>query len=106
MLLERGGYLYTVHDRGIAGCYDAGTGKEMWTARMGSDAFTASPLMIDGKVYAASEKGTVYVFEAEPGQFRLLAKNRLNEEVYATPAVANGRLFVRGREHLICIGKR
>ena len=106
MLLERNGYLYTVSDRGIAGCFDARTGKEAWTARLGSDGFTASPLLIDGKVYAASDGGTVYVFAAEPGRFRLLARNRLNEEVSATPAVANGRLFVRGHKHLFCIGRR
>jgi outer membrane protein assembly factor BamB len=106
MLLEHAGHLYTVNDRGIAGCYEAATGQELWTARLGTDAFTSSPLLIDGKVYAISEKGTVYVFAADPSRYRSLAKNTLNEEVYASPAVADGRLYVRGREHLICVGKK
>jgi outer membrane protein assembly factor BamB len=60
-------------------------------------------VLIDGKVYAPSEKGDVYVFEAAP-KYRLLAKNSLGEPVFASPAVANGRLYVRGEHHLFCIG--
>ena len=61
--------------------------------------------MIDGKVYATSAAGDVYVFAAEP-TFRLLARNELGEAVRATAAVADGRLYIRGERHLYCIGKR
>ena len=48
--------------------------------------------------------GTAYVFAAAP-EFKLLAKNVLGEPVKATPAVADDRLYIRGQEHLFCIGK-
>ena len=60
--------------------------------------------LIDGKVYATSIAGDVYVFAAEP-TFKLLAQSELGETVRATPAVANGRLYIRGDQHLFCIGK-
>jgi outer membrane protein assembly factor BamB len=65
---------------------------------------TASPVLIDGKVYAIGEDGQVYVFEAAP-KFKLLAKNSIGEPVMASPAVADNRLFIRSQSHLICIGE-
>jgi outer membrane protein assembly factor BamB len=103
--LSRGEHLYWVNDYGFAGCTAARTGATVWSqelARRG--VFTASPIMIGDKVYAADEAGDVFVFAAEP-TFKLLAKNRLGEKVMATPAVADGRLFIRGDSHLYCIGK-
>jgi hypothetical protein len=55
-------------------------------------------------VYAADEDGNVFVFPATT-RFQLLAKNPLGEAVIATPAVADNRLFIRGKNHLFCIGK-
>jgi outer membrane protein assembly factor BamB len=103
-LLTRGDHLYFVNDKGMAGCYEARTGKRVWFERLARE-FTSSPVMIDGKIYAASEDGDVFVFAAEP-TYRLLARNSLGETVRATPAVADNRLFVRGQNHLFCIGKR
>ena len=65
---------------------------------------SASPVLIDGKIYAIDYDGKVYVFEAGP-KFKLLATNEVGESVSATPAVSDGRLFIRGEEHLFCIGK-
>jgi outer membrane protein assembly factor BamB len=103
-LLYRNGYLYWTNDGGIAGCTVAKSGETIWTERLGG-AITASPVLIDGKVYAVGENGTVYVFPAEPA-FKLLAKNPLGELVRASPAVADGRLFIRGQKHLFCIGQK
>lgn len=104
--LIRGENVYFVSDAGYAGCYDARTGKRRWYERLtdSSNYFTASPLLIDGKVYAAHENGEVFVFAAEP-TYQLLAQNTLGERIRATPAVADGRLYVRGERHLFCIGK-
>jgi outer membrane protein assembly factor BamB len=65
---------------------------------------TASPVLVDGKIYATGEDGQVYVFAAAT-TYKLLAKNSLGEPVVATPAFADGRLYFRGKEHLFCIGK-
>jgi outer membrane protein assembly factor BamB len=101
-LLALGEHLYFVNDGGIANCALARTGEIIWTERLGGN-FSASPIMIDGKIFAASEEGTVYVFEAAP-KFQLLAKNVLDEGIIATPAVASRRMFIRGRNSLYCIG--
>ncbi len=103
--VARGEHIYFVNDAGLAGCYHARTGKRLWFERLADTGFHASPLMIDGKVYATSTAGDVYVFAAEP-TFRLLARNPLAETVRATAAIANNHLYIRGERHLYCIGKR
>lgn len=104
-MLPLGDHVYFVNDKGVAGCAEAKTGKLVWFERLGSTPMEASPVMIDGKVYAADERGDVYVFMADP-TFKLLAKNTVGEVVFASPAVADGRLYIRGRQHLFCIGKK
>jgi outer membrane protein assembly factor BamB len=103
--VARGDYIYFVNDAGFAGCYHARTGKRIWYERLDDAGFTASPLVVSGKVYAASTAGDVYVFAAEP-KFQLLARNEMGEAIRATAAVAGGRLYIRGERHLYCFGKR
>jgi outer membrane protein assembly factor BamB len=102
-LLTHGDQLFFVNDLGLAGCFDAKTGAEVWLERLGGG-FQASPVLINGKVYAPSEDGRVYVFEASP-TFKVLAKNELGGRLLASPAVADHRLYVRGPKELYCIGK-
>lgn len=102
-MLARGDHLYSVSDKGLANCHLARTGEEVWSENLNA-AFTASPILVDGKVYAVSQSGSVYVFEASP-KFKPLAKNSLDEPVSSTPAVADNRLYIRGDKHLFCIGK-
>ena len=101
-----GPYLYVLLDRGFLTCYDAKTGKEVYgKQRLGRrNAFTASPVAGDGKIYCLSEEGTCYVIKAGP-EFKVLAVNELEEVCMASPAIANGKLYVRARKHLYCIGK-
>jgi outer membrane protein assembly factor BamB len=103
-MLVQGEHLYFVSDSGVATCYVAKTGEEVWSRNL-SDSFTSSPVLIDGKVYAANELGDVYVFPAEP-TFKQLARNKLGEKIVASPAVANNRLYIRGENNLFCIGKK
>jgi outer membrane protein assembly factor BamB len=101
--LALGDHLFSVNDAGVAACHVVATGEEVWSRRLG-EPVTASPVLVDGKVYAAGEDGDVFVFPAAT-TFTLLAKNALGEPVFASPAVADGRLFIRGKEHLFCIGR-
>src|SRR5262249_22744407 len=102
-MIPWGDHLYFVNDRGEAGCVVAKTGAPVWVEDLHSPV-TASPVLIDGKIYAVSDAGVVYVLEAAT-HFKLLAKNSLGEPVTATPAVADNRLLIRGEHHLFCIGK-
>jgi outer membrane protein assembly factor BamB len=107
MVLGRGDYVFWISDKENKGvCANAKTGEIMWEERLsGSGEVTASPVMIDGKIYSISESGRVTVFAAEP-KYKLLAENDLKESVYASPAVANDRLYIRGTKTLFCIGKQ
>ena len=103
-VLYRSGYLYTVTDDGVAVCREAKSGKEMWRGRLGGQV-SASPVLIDGKIYSLGEKGEVVVFAASPDGFKLLARNNTGEKILSSPAVALGRLYIRGDRHLICVGQ-
>ncbi|MBY0528374.1 MAG: PQQ-binding-like beta-propeller repeat protein [Gemmataceae bacterium] len=103
-MLAAGDHIYYVNDNGMAGCYSAKNGEEPWSERLGGS-FSASPLLIDGKVYAFAEDGNVFVFAAAP-KYQLLAKNVLGEVIFATPAVADNRLYIRTKSNLYCIGKK
>jgi outer membrane protein assembly factor BamB len=102
-MLAVGEHFYTVNDDGIAACYGLKTGEEVWSQRL-DGGVSASPILVDGKIYVVREDGEVLVYPAAT-TFKLLAKNSLGEPVMSTPAVANNRLYIRGSEHLFCIGK-
>lgn len=104
-MLLHGDHLYYVNDRGVAGCVVAKTGKEVWTERLAGSGVSASPVLIDGKIYAIGEDGTVSVFAAAPA-FKKLGQTKIPEGVMATPAVADNHLFIRSKTTLYCIGKK
>jgi outer membrane protein assembly factor BamB len=105
--LAKDGLIFWVTDKeNVAYCVEAKSGAEVWNERLGRGAeVSASPVMIDGKIYVIDENGTCYVYAAAK-TFELLAKNELKESVFASPAVADGKLFVRGAKHLFCIGTK
>ena len=102
-MITRQEYVFSITDKGMAMCHMAIDGKELWNERLDSPV-TASPLMIDGNIFAFGENGDVYIFQAM-GSFKMVSKNSLGEPVFSTPAVANDRLYIRGKNHLYCIGK-
>jgi outer membrane protein assembly factor BamB len=102
-MLTRGDLLFFVNDGGVAACHVAQSGDNVWTHRIGGN-ISASPILVDGKIYAATEEGDVIVFAADR-QYRELARNSLGEPIIATPAVADNRLYIRGRDHLYCFGQ-
>jgi outer membrane protein assembly factor BamB len=99
-----GQQLYVVSDKGIASCLDAITGKVHWSERLGG-AFSASPLLADGKIYFQNEEGTGYVVKAGT-TFQLLATNVMHEKTLASYAVADGAIFLRSAEFLYRIGTK
>jgi outer membrane protein assembly factor BamB len=103
-LLLTGNELYMVSDAGVASCLDAQTGAVHWQQRLGGS-YSASLLLADGKLYFQSEQGTGVVLQAGK-EFKLLAKNALDERSLATPAAADGALFIRTEKHVYRIGPR
>jgi outer membrane protein assembly factor BamB len=104
-MLIRGEHVYFVNDLGRAGCFHAKTGKKVWFETIPDAKFYASPVLIDGKIYACSEAGDVYVIAAEPTEYQQLARNPMGDLIRATPAVANGCLYIRAQNTLYCIGR-
>lgn len=101
-----GEYLYVPLDRGYLTCYEARTGKALYEKqKLGArNTITASPIAGDGKIYVQTEDGECYVVKPGP-EFEILAVNKLDEVFCASPAVSAGKIFLRGRKHLYCIGK-
>jgi outer membrane protein assembly factor BamB len=98
------GYLYLLsRDGGLVSCFDAKTGKQAYRERLpGARAFWASPWAYDGKVFCLDDGGTTHVLQAGP-EFKVLGKNSLNDQFWATPAVAGGSLILRGVDNVYCI---
>jgi outer membrane protein assembly factor BamB len=104
--LVYGDLLYACRDNGVLSCYEAQTGEMMYRERLGTGqtGFTASAVAGHDKVYLTSELGDVYVVRAGP-QFELLATNSMAEICMATPAISDGSLFFRTKDHVIAIGE-
>jgi outer membrane protein assembly factor BamB len=111
-MIVRDRHLYAVTDAGVATCWVAATGQEVWKGRLGGT-FSASPALVGEHVYATNEEGTSFVFKANPNAFELVAKNQLGEIQFASPIVCGNRIYMRAasrvdgkrQETLYAIGK-
>jgi outer membrane protein assembly factor BamB len=98
------GHLYSVIDEGMVCCFDAKTGQSKWEYRLGGR-FRASLVLAAGRIYATNDKGLTTIFVPNPQQFQALASNDLGNFCYATPAISNGRIFLRAGENLYSIAE-
>ena len=101
--LLAGDRLYVVSDGGLATCLDTSDGRVVWNERLGGD-YSASPTLIGDYLIAASEQGRVFVLHAGD-EYRVVAENKFDEGIFASPVVCGGRLYIRTTGHLICIGE-
>ena len=105
------GYLHAVLDAGVATCWKSDTGQQMWKSRLGGN-FSSSPVRVGDLIYAANEEGETYIYKASSRRFTLVAKNKLGDNVFATPAIVGGQIFTRvakdedgkRNEYLYCLG--
>lgn len=96
------GLVFTVKDGGIVSSLDAATGKALKQGRLpASNEYYASPVAGDGKVYFANDEGQVTVISAV-GDWDVLSKTDFEEPIYATPALVDGKIFLRTNGHLYC----
>lgn len=100
-----GDYVYLLTDSGIITCLDAKGGSMKYRQRLpGSNKLLASPVAFDGKILLTSERGVSFVFKAGP-VYELLSTNPIDEMVRASPAIAGGKIFLRGTNNLYAIGR-
>jgi outer membrane protein assembly factor BamB len=96
--------LYVVKEGGIVTCFNADTGERVYSGKLGPKVyFNASPVAGDGKIYICSQPGTVIVLKAGD-EFTVLARNRIGERINATPALMDGRVYVRTEDHVFAFG--
>ncbi len=100
--LVKDGLLFTYHDQGDVSCLRLETGESLWCAKPGGR-FYGSPVWVNGLLYCINRAGDVVVIKAAP-KYELLAINPLGEKSQATPAIADGRMYLRTYSHLISIG--
>lgn len=95
-------HLFAVTDAGQATCMKAATGEVVWQERLGGT-FSASPVAAEGRIYFVSDEGETTLVDAGPA-FKVLARNPLGEKVQSSPAISQGRIFIRTDKHLFAIG--
>jgi len=101
-----GNYFYMVNDAGLMTCIDAVTGERIYEGGRPPvpATFTASPIAFDDKILLTSEDGDTFVVKAGPVH-EVLRTNSVGEPVYASPAIADGTIYIRGERHLFAIRK-
>ena len=104
-----GDLMYLLGDGGILRCVEFKTGKVIYEERVegvqGSSKFFSSPVAADGKIFCGSQQGDLIVIKAGP-KFERLSASKLGAPINATPAIADGRLFVRTADSLWGIGSK
>jgi len=98
-----GDYLVTTMTNGQVHCMEAATGNILWKENMGKQ--YPSAVLANGLVYMPNDAGVITIFQ--PGAtFESVAKNSIGESMFASPAISNGKIYLRGKKNLFCIGKR
>jgi len=97
--------LYLLRDGGLLTCLEAATGQELFRERIGaSGQYTASPIVAGDKLIVASVPGVVTVIQVGD-KLNVLARNDFREPIFATPAVAENKLYLRTTGHLYALGE-
>ena len=95
------GLMYLWHDGGRVLCVDVATGKTVWQERLGSS-YGGSPIVLGDTLLGMSMEGDA-VFLAASREFKRIATLPLGESTQATPAVVDGKLYLRTESKLLCI---
>jgi len=102
-LVAKGKYLLMASAGGTLTCLSTATGKKIWTKDF-DEGFESSPLIVGDRVYLLDKNGDTIVFELAD-EYKELARNVLGEKARCTPAIPEGRIYIRTAKHLYCIGK-
>ncbi|GDX12086.1 hypothetical protein LBMAG57_38580 [Verrucomicrobiota bacterium] len=102
--MSNGELIFVLNSAGMLTYYDAKNGGEQWDYDF-DEPCNASPSIAGNRLMLITNKGTLIAVEAAR-EFKELARSPIGEKVFASPALAQGRMFVRGIRHLICIGAK
>ncbi len=94
----RDGLIYTVDTQRNMVCIDASNGEELWSHRLRSE-FNSSPVYANGNIYFSSTRGETIVIKAGR-ELNILAENKLDGEIWATPAILRNSILMRTDSHI------
>ncbi len=97
------GIVYLCREQGIMLTLDAKTGEEIYMERIHNHKHRASPVYADGKVYCVARDGVVSILKAGR-KFELIKEIKMDEDISASLAISNGRIYIRSFQNLWCIG--
>ena len=102
--VSSGELLFLLTSEGTLTCYKVKDGTTVWKKGI-KENFLASPSLVGNRLYLLSDKGIMFIVEAGM-EYKQLAKCELGEDCHASPAFADGRIYIRGQENLYCIGEK
>jgi len=102
--ISEGDYFVIVSDSGVASCFHAATGQQYWNERVGPHAHS-SIVSANGLVYCTTDNGATTVIKPGP-TFEVVAQNAIGEPCFSSPAISDGKIFVRGAKHLFCFAAK
>ncbi len=97
-------HFYMTTARGEIACLDIATGKQAWLQEL-DEGFASSPIVAGDRVYVIDVKGVAHVFKTGP-TFESISTSPCGEAVLATPAVMDGRIYIRTEKNLICVARQ
>lgn len=99
------GHLYLMKSGGILSCVDAAKGKQLKQMRLSNaHDYFSSPVIGDGKLLVVDKEGGATLLSADPG-LKVLSSAQFEETTFATPAIADGRIYLRTSGNLYCFGR-
>ncbi len=101
--VSNGELIFLLTTEGLLSCYKVADGTRLWEQDLREN-FWASPSLVGDKLYLLSEEGVMLIVQSG-SEFKELARCELGEECRASPAFADGRIYIRGLENLYCIGQ-
>jgi len=96
-------YLFMAASYGALSCFDSKTGERLWIEDF-RDGFYSSPVLVGENVFLMDFTGVIIIFKADR-EYQLVARNELGEGAVTIPAFMHNRIYIRGDEHLFCIGE-
>jgi outer membrane protein assembly factor BamB len=101
--LVHDGLVYLVRENAVLLCLEADTGKEVYSQRLSSERYRASPVYADGKLYLSGRDSGTFTVVKAGRKFEQLATNSLPDEFAASPAISEGRIYLRGFHTLYAV---
>lgn len=102
--LSTGELVFLVNNSSTVTCYDVATGEVVWTREFDGE-FYSSPSLVGDNVYLLDRQGVMHIFEAAR-EYKKVGRAELGEEADTCPAFLDGRIYIRGKQHLYCIGTK